>query len=272
MPGNTATSLYDENMVKKRVLTFSFLISVVFFGLLFQTAEGINSFDALNGNLFQEAVSKFNPSSQERVLIVFNSGGWGDTPVEEAEDFVSVVKGIQATLREWGYSAVVVPYNRTKDNFLGRVEGVKEVVSSFQIQSKELAQQIESFLENNPGTKVVMTGLSMGGTFVAETMKQLPPDFEVYAIEAGVPFWVERLNSENILRLDNGQKDALATGRIKTLIVALIKAPAIWFTAKIRGENLTFAQAIAAPGHKYQWSSPEVGPKIVSFLKSRLAQ
>lgn len=268
-------------MINKRIKILISLALLILFAGLFKIAEGTNAFYSLNGDSFQKTSLQFNQLDQEKVLIIFNSGGWGNTPLEEAKDFAPVIEGIQTALREQGYYPVVFTYNRTKDNFLGKVEGVKEFLYSFQNQSEDLANQIEYFLDNNPGTKVIVTGLSAGGSFVNETMEKLSEKYcvsqncdgnfkeKIYAIEAGIPFWVDQLNSENVLVLNNNRKDTLAVGRLRTLISTLIEAPGKWFLAKIKGENLAFSRAIQAPGHRYDWSSPEVGPEIVNFLKDK---
>ena len=255
---------------RKVWLSLFFLIFIVLVFFLTQGAKDINNFYSLNGNLFQSISSKFDSSNSKEVLVIFNSGGWGNTPIEKAKDFRPVVKGIQDTLNQWGYSSVVVSYNRTRNSLLGKVEESKEILGSFEFQSSELADQIEYFLRKNPKSKVIMAGLCMGGSFVNETMKKISHRSRVYAIEAGVPFWIKRMQSENVLGLNNNDKDSLATGQLRALVISLLEAPERWILAKIRGESIPFSHAIQAPGHEYDWSSPEVGPKVVSFLESKL--
>jgi hypothetical protein len=213
-----------------------------------------------------------NSSSQNDVVIIFNSGGWGNTPLEEAEDFAPIVEGIQETLNERGLNSIVVPYQRTKDNLLGKITGIKEGFHSFQNQAGELAGDINEFLKQNPNQKIIIAGLSNGAAFVDETMEKLTQETEksVCAIEAGVPFWEELFDSENILRLDNGGKDTLAKGEVKSLISSLVKAPFKWILAKISGENLSFSQAINVSGHEYFWDSPLVSSQIVTFLNDKV--
>ena len=38
---------------------------------------------------FQELL---NPISQSDIVIIFNSGGWGNTPLEKAEDFAPIIE------------------------------------------------------------------------------------------------------------------------------------------------------------------------------------
>ncbi|MDP1538928.1 MAG: hypothetical protein Q8M00_02755 [bacterium] len=192
------------------------------------------------------------------VIIIFNSGGWGNTPLEKAEDFAPIIGGMQQTLNEWGYKSVVIPYARTKDNFWGRITGAKEFFNSFRNSSKDLAKEVELLGKKFPDKKIIVAGLSSGGTFVNETIKKISNTVQnsVYAITAGTPFWTEKLKSENILQLDNNGKDTLAIGEVKSLLLSLIKAP---FTGKFY-----------APGHDYSWSSLEVSSQIVTFLENKL--
>lgn len=191
------------------------------------------------------------------VIIIFNSGGWGNTPLEKAEDFAPIIEGIQKTLKDWGYQSVVIPYTRTRNDFLGKITGTKEFFNSFQNSSGLLAKEIEFLAKNFPGKKIILAGLSNGGTFVTETYKKISKDVKdsIYTIAVGVPFWEEPIKSENVLRIDNNGKDSLAVGEIKSLFFSLIKAP--------------FIGRIHAPGHDYFWASPEVSSQIISFLENK---
>ncbi len=206
------------------------------------------------------------------VIIVFNSGGWGYTPLERAWDFAPIIEGIQGTLSEWGYSSAVIPYNRTKNTLVGKVAGAKDFLNSFNFSSETLAEEVEFLAENLPDKKIIIAGLSNGAAFVNKTYEKVSEEVKgsVYAISLGDPFWTETFKSDNLLQLDNNGKDSLAEGEIKTLIFSLIKTPFKWLSAKINGQNLTFSQAIQSPGHEYLWNSGEVGPEIVTFLAEKL--
>jgi hypothetical protein len=210
-----------------------------------------------------------NLTTQKDVIIIFNSGGWGDTPLEKAEDFSPIIEGIEKTLKDWGYNSLVIPYVRTKDDFLGRIAGARDFLSSFKSSSRILAEKVEFLAEQFPDKKIIMAGLSSGAALVDETIEEISENSQIYAIEVGTPFWTETFESENILQLNNDGKDSLAAGEIKTLILSLIKAPFKWIFSKINGQNLTLSQSFHALGHEYSWSSPEVGPQIVTFLENK---
>lgn len=210
--------------------------------------------------------------SRHGVLIIFNSGGWGNTPFEQAEDFFKVLRGIKTVLNKLGWEAIIISYGRTGNNFLGRIFGLKEVLYSFKSQSKKLTQKINIFLKNNPESRVLTTGLSLGADFVGETMKIIGENSpKVLAIKVGNPFWGSAQKSKNILELVN-EKDILATGNYKDLLGISIKGVARWVSAKIKNKKLSLSMAIQAPGHKYDWKSPRFRKKIISFLEDNLSR
>lgn len=254
----------------KKIKFLYFLIPLLLLiSLFFKLGERNIKFD--ENSLISPRPNFLGFETSPDVVIIFNSGGWGNTPIEEAEDFAPIIEGMKKTLNQLGYNSIVIPYNRTKDNLFGRIEGTREVLNSFQFQSKILAVQIEDFLENNQGTKVIMAGLSMGGSFVNQTMENLSEETQnyVYAVIAGVPFWTEPFESDSILQLDNDGKDSLAEGNVKSLTLSLIKSPFKWLFSKFNGQNFKFSQALQVPGHDYKWPSSETGPKIVNFLKEK---
>ena len=227
-------------------------------------------------------------AAQNDVIIIFNSGGWGNTPLGEAKDFAPVIEGIQETLEEWGYNSLVIPYTRTKDDLSGKITGARDFLNSFQTSSEILAEKVNFLAENLPDKKIILAGLSAGGALVEETMAKISdynppttsfhpslrsewaPEAQVYAVAVGIPFWQKTIESENTLLLDNSGKDTLSAGEIKSLISALVKVPFKWISAKINGDSLPFSQAFQAPGHDYLWDSSEVGPKIVTFLENKI--
>lgn len=241
-----------------------FSVLIIFLGLIFLFGPAVLP----ENDQFRELLDSASGSD---VIIVFNSGGWGNTPLEKADDFFPIITGIKKTLDDWGYRSVVIPYERTKNGFLGKITGAKEEIKSFPKASEQLVKEVEEFLKENQGKKIIMAGLSNGAAFVDETTKNLD-EFKdsVLAIEAGVPFWHSASESENALQLDNNGKDSLAVGRIGALLNTLFKTSFKWFMARISGDNIPMARAFQAPGHQYLWSSPEVGPQIVNFLEEKI--
>jgi hypothetical protein len=211
--------------------------------------------------------------AEEDVVIIFNSGGWGNTPPEEANDFVPIVEGIKNTLGELGYSSIIVPYNRTKDGFPGKVTGIREFLDSFDVSSTNLAKAIEELKTKFPNKKIIMAGLSNGATLVNETYERISDNIResVYAVSVGAPFWADKVNSDNMLDID-GSSDSLARGDIGSLAFSALKAPFEWISAKLSGRSLSFSEIMHAAGHDYSWSSSEVSPRIVAFLEAKFCE
>jgi len=240
------------------------IYSLVFLGGMFF----LLSPEVLPGNAqFKEV---FSSSPQSDIIVVFNSGGWGNTPLEEAQDFAPIIQGIQDTVSQWGYNSIVVPYERTESSFLGKVSGAKETFRLFKKQAQDFSQDIDGFLKRNPGKKVIIAGLCNGGIFANRIMKNIPSSLEnqVFAVEVGVPFWEEPSSPGNILMVNDSKEDPLSRGEAKTLFSTLFKGMSKWSLAQISGENVSIAQFFYMPGHQYTW--PEVQPEVVSFLERKL--
>ena len=257
------------------------LVSVVFGGLFFLFGS-----EVVPENFQPQEILDIAANSD--VIIIFNSGGWGDTPFEKAEDFAPIVEEIQKTLNSYGYDSIVIPYQRTKNTLPGKIASAKDFLNFFNFSSDTLAKDLEFLAESLPDKKIILAGLSAGGALVEETMAKISdynppttsfhsslrsewaPEAQVYAVAVGIPFWQKTIESENTLLLDNSGKDTLSAGEIKSLISALVKVPFKWISAKINGDDLTFSQALQAPGHDYLWDSPEVGFQIVTFLENKI--
>ena len=111
----------------KKVKRFIFFL-VILCGLFFLFGPEVNP-----ENLQPQEL--LNLATQNDVIIIFNSGGWGNTPLEKAEDFAPIIEGIEKTLKDWGYNSLVIPYIRTKDDFLGKITGRSEEHTS-ELQSR----------------------------------------------------------------------------------------------------------------------------------------
>lgn len=249
-----------------KILKYFIFISIILSGLLFLFGP-----EVIPENFqLQEILNKVK---NKDVIIVFNSGGWGNTPLEKAEDFAPVIEEIQKTLQGFGYNSIVIPFNRTKNTLTGKFSGAKDFLRYFESSSDILAQDLEFLAEKFPNKKIIITGLSAGGALANETIERMSDKARnsVYAIAAGTPFWIKTPKSENVLQLNNGGKDTLAIGEVKSLLLSLIEAPFRWILTKLDTQNVNFSQMTQiAAGHYYSWSSPEVGSQIVNFLENKL--
>lgn len=245
--------------MKKFIYLFTILIALfVLFGP-----------EVMPDNLQPQEVLSLSQNSD--IIIIFNSGGWGNVPFEKADDFAPIVEKMQQTLGQWGYSTVVIPYIRTKGDLLGEVSSLRELSNNFKNSSKDLAGKIEEINKAFPDKKIIITGLSIGGAFVTKTYENISEEIKdsVFAIAVGTPFWADNFEKSNLIQVDNEGKDTLVGGQVSPLFFSLIESPFKWLAAKINGQYLSLSRAFQAPGHNYSWESSEVGPKIVSFLSDK---
>jgi pimeloyl-ACP methyl ester carboxylesterase len=249
--------------VSKALLVLLALLIVVFAVWFFFFLKPDASIDAA-----RERELLGSAASQD-VVIIFNSGGWGNTPPEAASDFEPILAGIQDSLDRRGYSSLVTPFVRTSKGLRGKLEDVKDLVYSLTYSSEALAGEVDFILESFPGKTVVIAGFSNGGGLSAAAMKRLDDRQDVYAIVAGVPRFLLEYESDRMLVLDNDGKDKIAAGDYPVVALAVIEAPFKWLWAKINRRELSLALAIEIPGHEYPWSSSEVGPPIEDFLNAR---
>jgi hypothetical protein len=252
-------------IIKRALLTF-FALLLISFALWFifflkpEVALGAAREDEL-----------LDLTASKDVIIIFNSGGWGATPLKAASDFTPILAGIQDSLAQRGYSSLIIPFIRTPRGLKGEIEDVKDFMDSFKYSSEALAKEVEFIMDNSPGKQVIIAGLSNGGGLTEIAMKRLADRPSIYAIVAGVPHWYQNCNSDRILYLDNGEKDKLAIGDYRVVALAVIKAPFRCLWAKINHQELSLARAIEIPGHEYPWSSTEVGPPIVNFINTHFS-
>jgi hypothetical protein len=246
--------------VKKTILA-SFVLAVLFF--ILAPAEYPDNFQ------FRKSLYSVQ---NEQVVIIFNAGGWGYTPLEKADDLAPIVLGTQDVLSDMGHSSVVIPYKRTKNSVLGKIESSRDLLLYFDTQATNLVSELEHLLQSESDSRVIITGLSNGAAFTDSIMERIPPDIRdrVLAIEVGLPFWDTAFDNENVLSLDNNGQDAFSKLRIGTFLGALIKTPFKWLLAKVSGENLSLGHAMYVPGHQYYWESPSVKENIISFLNEKL--
>ncbi len=201
-------------------------------------------------------------------VIIFNSGGFGTVKPEFAYDFKPIIDSLKGEVEGMNYKVSVVPYYRTKETLVGRIGYLKEMFFAFPGESEDLANRIKDFIQENPGDKVLLAGLSNGAAFVGETMDDLRGVGNVFAIEVGAPFWSEKNNDGNILILDNKGRDSLSIGDKSQLMLSLLQSPFKWIASRMEGQKISFSEAMIAPGHQYAWQ--EVEEEVVSFLENKV--
>jgi pimeloyl-ACP methyl ester carboxylesterase len=253
-------------LVKKRVILLPGALALLVIALGLWFALGVKPPAVPDAAREKELLAAI---ADKDVVILFNSGGWGNTPPEAATDFAPILNGIRDTLAGRGYSSVIVPFVRAPRGLTGKIEDVKDYIESFKYSSMVLAAEVDFILDNAPGKQVIIAGLSNGGGLAARAMHNLGDRPGACGIVAGVPGWYPDYASDQILVLNNRGQDRLAASDYAALAAAVVKAPFRWLRGKITHQPISFALAIEIPGHEYPWSSPEVGPPVKDFLNAR---
>ncbi|MFA5754964.1 MAG: hypothetical protein WC909_01190 [Candidatus Paceibacterota bacterium] len=246
-----------------KILIFSLLGFILFSSLWFNSYFIKDNISSFKERLFQAG-------QESDVVIVFNPGGWGTISLEEALDFNPIINEIKSKIEEQNYTVSIVEYQRTKESIIGKIGSIKEILFNFPKSSESFAETIDDFLNNNPDDKVIVAGLSNGATFASSAMEELnQKDESVFSIELGAPFWENKIEGSNILKIINNN-DILANGNIGELIFSLVKTPFVWAYGNINGEGTSLTEAMNISGHEYYWD--EVGKEITSFIESNFSR
>ncbi|MDD3386645.1 MAG: hypothetical protein PHU17_00805 [Candidatus Pacebacteria bacterium] len=246
-----------------KILIFGILGLILFSSLWFNSC-----FIKDNASNFKEKL--FQAGQESDVIIVFNGGGWGTISFENALDFNPIINEIKNKIESKDYKVSVVEYQRTKESLVGKIGSINEIIFNFPKNSEVFAKTINEFLKDNPDNKIIVAGLSNGATFVNSAMEELNQKKDkVFSIELGAPFWENKIEGENILKIIN-DNDALANGNIGELFFSLIKTPFIWAYGNIKGDSTSFSEAMNISGHNYYWQ--EIEDEIISFIEKNFSK
>ena len=215
------------------------------------------------------ALQLFVDTADADVLIIHNSGGWGRTPYTGDRQWGPVEREIQALLEEEGYTAVISSFVRTQSSPLGIMEEFQELLLCFPTKAKVQSEAVRFVLQARPNLKVLVTGLSQGGAYSNEVLKQLEANDQVYGIAAGVPFYYCDVDTTKSLVLQNNgrETDALKDGDAPALVTSLVKAFLKWAWHGLDGGPLGVGAYYTPPGHRYRWSYPGVAEPITGFIE-----
>ena len=246
---------------RDKIIIFCFagllIISSIWFYLFF-----------LNDNIMSFEEKLETASQDSDVVLIFNSGGWGTVHFENAMDFNPIINEVKKIIEDEGLKVSIVEYHRTKENIIGKLGSLREILQGFPSSSTSFAKTIDNILEKNPEDKVIIAGLSNGATFANSAIEKIKENKEnVFSIELGAPFWKKKTEGLNILGINN-QNDILANGQIGNLLFSLFRAPFIWTYENIKGNKISFSEAMNISGHDYYWE--EHKEEITMFIKERI--
>ena len=198
------------------------------------------------------------------IVIIFNSGGWGWTPIEASSYGPDVVSGIETELTSLGYKVLFLDHLRTHESWQVPLNEFVEMATHYPSKAKELAARVEFLTSHIPDLRVVIAGESEGSLICDSVMSILKDNPQVYSIHLGPPFWDNStISSRSLVLRNNGLvPDAFSQGKIFTIIRANVEA--LFGISQASPGNILLY--IGAPGHDYRWEYDEVRSQITNFL------
>ena len=215
-----------------------------------------------------QLLAAYVEAQDKDVVVIFNSGGWGWSFLENSPGWCSIFTGIESELENLGYSSLMLDYRRTGETLRGVIDEFVEVITAYPSKAENLACRVEFLTTHIPDLKVIVTGESNGTVVSDSAMNILRDNPQVYSIQTGPPFWHQNVMLDRTLVLDsNGMTpDCFSQGDIPAILWASLKALLGLSPAEEEdpGRILYFFRA---PGHDYRWQYPGVYSQITNFLE-----
>lgn len=200
------------------------------------------------------------------IVIIFNPGGWGWTPIEASPHGRSFVTGIESELTSLGYTVLFLNHLRTHEGWQVYPNELVEMVTRYPSKAKDLATRVEFLTNHIPDLRVIIIGESEGTIICDSVMNILRDNPQVYSIQLGPPFWHKNIMLDRTLVMtSNGIiPDSFSQGDIFTIIRANLEA-LFGISQAYPGKILLY---IGSPGHDYSWQYDSVRSKIIGFFSS----
>ena len=207
------------------------------------------------------------------LLIVHNPGGWGHARLDQCLEWErGIVVGVKVAVQEMGHSFLLTQYFRSGQGWQEEMRDLKEQFRFFESKANIMAAWLRFIIRHVDGIKVILIGISQGAAFGSAVMRRLGEYYPVYSIELGFPFLYKswRVITERTLAIEgNGVKpDVLTQGNVWVGAGILMAAFFRWIRYNFKGRQIPLALCISAPGHEYDWGSPEIQRQIRDFLEA----
>jgi len=198
------------------------------------------------------------------IVIIFNSGGFGWTPIEETPEWQGFATGIKSDLAALGYSSLLLNYFRTSETLNGCLSELMAEADLYPLKAKDLALRVEFLTSHIPGIRIILVGQSNGTGICESVMLILKDNQQIYSIQLGPPFWNDTIELDRSLVLrSNGEiPDSFSQGDLATIIRSNLEA-LFGISQDNPGKILLY---IGAPGHDYSWEYEGVRFQIKGFL------
>ena len=229
-------------------------------------AELFGDYPEKGAGFAEQLLATYEQAKDRDVVIFFNSGGWGWNLAEASPGWLSILSGVQFELKRLGCETLVLNYQRTENNFIGRVDEFVSMISLYPDKARDLALQVEFLTKHIPDLKVILAGESDGTIICDMTMSILKDNPRVFSIQTGPPFWHKQRAWERSLVLKSSGlgPDVFAQGDLFAMLAASLEDFFGFPRDGASSGNIMYH--IGAPGHDYWWYYPGVYTEVIDFL------
>ncbi len=215
-------------------------------------------------DFISQLLATYLAARDKDIVVIFNSGGFGWTPIEDSPQGQSFVAGIESVLAGSGYRVLLLEHFRTAETLNGVLGEIMAEVDLYPSKAKDLALRVEFLTDHIPGISVILTGQSNGSAICESVMIILKGNRQVYGIQLGPSFWNDSVVSDRslVMRSNGIVPDSISQGDMFTIIRANLEA-LFGISQESPGHILLY---IGAPGHDYRWEYEAVRSQVTDFL------
>lgn len=215
-------------------------------------------------DFINQLLATYLAARDKDIVMIFNSGGFGWTPVGDSAQVQSFIAGIEAELAGSGYSVLLLDYFRTTETLNGALSEIMAEAGVYPSKAKDLAFRVEFLTDHIAGISVILAGQSNGSAICEGAMRILKNNRQVYSIQLGPPFWSGSILSDRslVLRSNGVVPDSFSQGDMFTIIRTSLEAM-FGISRDNPGHILLY---LGAPGHDYHWEYEAVRSQITDFL------
>lgn len=220
----------------------------------------------------------YTASRVKDFLVIHSPGGWGNTEWAGLLEWEqSIVTGVTATLKNLGYSYIMIQYFRSGNGFGLHIKDIFKEAQFFlagvSYRADVMSAELKFISRQLPKLKIILVGASQGAAFNNAVMMRLGDTPQVYSLELGTffPHMKRRQLTDRNLAIDsNGMMpDPMCTRNLWAGFRSYFGACYRWVKYRLQGHPVKFTHLINTPGHEYQWEHPAVNMRITEFLTAR---
>ncbi len=215
-------------------------------------------------DFISQLLATYLAARDKDIVVIFNSGGFGWTSIEDSPQAQGFVVGLESVLVASGYRVLLLEHFRTAETLNGGLSEFMAEAGLYPSKAKDLALRVEFLTDHIPGISVILTGQSNGSAICERVMSILKGNRQVYSIQLGPPFWNDSaFPVRSLVMRSNGLvPDSFSQGDLFTIIRANLEA-LFGISQDSPGHILLY---IGAPGHDYRWEYEAVRSQVTDFL------